>query len=199
MARNEHKLTDKQQVFCDLYRASEAPEIRGNAKKCYMLAYGCEAKSAEHNGPRLLKDKNVDAFLNMRRAEVMKKFNITEESLLQEVACAAYLDPDDFYGDDGELLAIPDMPEHARRALEGIEVSDITMGSGDKQVVIGHTKKVKYSKKEAQRLLMQNMGMLKTDIKLPEGVGGVMLFPADAKSAEEWRQQHYQQPDQKGK
>lgn len=196
--KNEYGLTLKQQKFCDLYRASDDPELRGNAKHCYMAAYGANEKSAEHNGPRLLKNPSVEAYLNSKRDKAMRAADITQERILEEVACMAFLDPAAFYDDYGNLVPVHNMPEHARRALTGLESFEEYEGTGKDRVATGMTRKIKYAdKKGSLELLMKHLGMLKTEIELPKGMGGVMLFPSDV-SADEWRQQHYGKPDQKG-
>ncbi|MDH5602153.1 MAG: terminase small subunit [Gammaproteobacteria bacterium] len=198
-SRNEYGLSDKQQVFCDLYRASDDPEILGNAKRCYQLAYGCKPESAEHNGPRLLKDENVAQYLEMKRTAAMKEADITEARIVEELACMAFLDPGEYYEEDGSLKKIHEMPERARRALQGLESTEVILGSGE-DASVAINKKVKYSdKKPSLELLMKWKGMLKEKVEHSGSVGGVMLFPNDV-SPEEWQRQHFQQPaDQKGK
>lgn len=188
MSRNINGLTPKQQVFCDLFRASEDPEVRGNAKACYMLAYGATAKSAEANGPRLLKNRHVAMYLEQKRQEAEEKADVSEERILREVAAIAFLDPADYFDEDGNLRHVKDMPEQARRALAQIEVKAV--GNEEAQAFV--TRIRHGDKKGALELLMKFKKML-TD-KVEHGgeikTGGVLLVPAET-SLEEWQRQHY--------
>jgi len=191
-ARNINGLTEKQQVFCDLYRASEDPDVRGNAKRCYMIAYGATAKSAEANGPRLLKDKHVAEYLKTKTTLTMDKFDLSEERIIQEVACIAFFDKADLFDENKKMLHVSDMPEHARRALSSVEVAEI----GDDDKVIGLTTKVKQSeKKPALELIMKYKGMLKEKVEHSGSVGGVLLVPSEVDAAE-WQKQHFPQLNQ---
>lgn len=194
--RNVNNLTAKQQVFCDLYRASEDPEIRGNAKKCYMLAFGASAASAEANGPRLTKEPNVAAFLEHKREVASEEADISEARILREVAALAYVDPAKFYDDQGNLLQVTAMPEDVRRAMAGLEVTTEYSGKGDDREEVGYTKKVKWhDKKGALELLMRYKKMLTDNINHSGEVKtpGVVLIPGDM-TPEQWLQTHYQQP-----
>jgi len=195
--RNINGLTVKQQTFCDLYRASEDSEVRGNAKRCYMIAYGAKEESAEANGPRLInKDPHVVEYLKTKTAMVMEQFDITEERLLQEVACSAFTDPKDFFDKEGALLPIHEMPEHARRALAGIEVNALFSGTGKNRARIGTTTKIKHNDKKASlELLMKNKGMLTEKVEHSGSTGGVLLVPTDVDAAE-WQKQHFPQQNQ---
>ena len=52
----------------------------------------------------------------------MKTFDLSEDKLLQETACAAFLDPGDMFDGDGNLLPIGEMPEEVRRAIASLDV-----------------------------------------------------------------------------
>ena len=206
--RNINGLTAKQQVFCDLYRASEDDAIRGNAKRCYMFAYGATAKSADANGPRLLKDKHVKAYLDNKTEQVMDKFDIQEEDLLREAANIAFLDPADFFDENGNFLPIQSMPEKARRALSGFDLTTLrdykeVKGKGENEdkseleYEETTTSKIKFiDKKSTIELLMKYKKMLTEKIDLNANVnGGVLVIPSDAGSTKEWLKQNY--PSQK--
>jgi len=185
--RNINGLTPKQQVFCDLFRASEDPSVRGNAKACYMLAYGASDKSAEANGPRLLKNPHVAEYLATKRQAAEEKADVSEERILREVAAIAFLDPAEYFDPHGNLLPIHEMPERARRALASVEVT--TMGKDAEALV---TKIRNWDKKGSLELLMKHKKML-TD-KVEHGgeikTGGVLVAPGDV-SLDEWLNQHY--------
>jgi len=187
MARNINGLTAKQQVFCDLYRASEDPKIRGNAKACYQLAFGGSASNAEANGPRLLKNKHVAIYLNTKTEQLEEATDITEARILQEVGRLAFFDPAQFFNEQGQLLSIADMPEDARRAIAGLDVITEMSDKKDKDNTdVSYTHKIKLSSKvSALEMLTQKIehdGEIKT--------GGVLLVPCET-TIEAWQAQHY--------
>lgn len=187
-SRNINGLTVKQQVFCDLYRASDDEEIRGNAKRCYMIAFDAKEISAEANGPRLLKDPHVIEYLEQKRQQAEEEADISEARILNEMACLAFLDPADFYDENGDLKNIHEMPEHARRALAGMKIN-VVLADKDKKSVIT-SKEIKYNdKKPALEILMKYKGMLTEKVEHSGGVGGVLLVPNDV-SPEEWQKQN---------
>jgi len=191
-SRNLNGLTVKQQTFCDLYRGSDDDEVRGNAKRCYMIAYNTTAKSAEANGPRLRKDPHVAEYLEQKRAQAEDSADISEVRILKEVACMAFLDPAELYENNGDIKSIHDMPEDARRALVGMKTM-VVQGKKDDDVVILN-KEVKYhDKKGALELLMKEKGMLKEKVEHSGGVGGVLLVPNEM-SLEEWQKKNTSQP-----
>ena len=191
-SRNLNGLTVKQQTFCDLYRGSDDDEVRGNAKRCYMIAYTATAKSAEANGPRLLKDPHVSEYLEQKRIQAEEKVDISEERILRELSYMAFLDPKDYRNEDGSIKNIHDMPEGARRALASIETNTAVSKENDEVLFVTH--KIKhYEKNRALELLMKEKGMLKEKVEHSGGVGGVLLVPNDM-SPEEWQKQNASQP-----
>ena len=153
-AKNRHNLTVKQQLFCDLYRSSGDDDLRGNAKRCYQIAYNTTAESAEANGSRLLKNKYVAAYLEDKAERAECEADISEARILKELAGLAFLDPGDFYNEKNELLPINKIPEHARRALTGLESASIA------GVV---TTKVHYKEKRGSLELLMKYKKMLTD------------------------------------
>ena len=58
----------------------------------------------------------------MRRVE--DSTGIAPARLVEELAHVALLDPKDFYGEDGRLFFLREMPEHAGRAIARLEAED---------------------------------------------------------------------------
>ncbi|MDH5572496.1 MAG: terminase small subunit, partial [Gammaproteobacteria bacterium] len=147
-----------------------------------------KADSAEANGPRALKDPHVVEYLEQKRVQAEDKADISEERILKELACLAFLDPADFYQENGDLKSIHDIPEHARRALSGMKITAVLANKDDESLVTN--KEIKYNdKKPSLELLMKYKGMLTEKIEHSGGVGGVLLVPGDV-SLEEWQKQH---------
>jgi len=79
------------------------------------------------------------------QAKAAAKVEVTIERVLKEYARIAFADIAQAYDDSGNLLAIPHMPEDIRRALTGIEISEL-FGDGK---AIGRLKKVRFAQKVA--------------------------------------------------
>lgn len=161
---NENGLSDRQQAFCNAYLKDPDHNVTNAA-----IAAGYSKRSAYNQGHRLMKNDDVRAFIDKKMAEVtnraMKRFEITQDRILQELACMAFLDPSDLYDDKGNLLPIEKMPEHARRAIAGMDIEEMAGGAavseeGDIQHVAMRTKKLKLGdKKGALELLGKNQKM----------------------------------------
>jgi hypothetical protein len=79
--------------------------------------------------------------------------------LLEELACLAYFDVRDLFRPDGSLKPINEMPEDARRAIMGFEVTkrNLTAGDGEQEDVV----KVKLAdKNKSVETLARVLGML---------------------------------------
>jgi phage terminase small subunit len=144
-----------------------------NAAKAYRETYDCSRASAETNGPRLLRNARVKAYLEsqLRMREMQSAINI--DRLEQELACAAYFDPADLLDPvTGATLPLHEWPEHARRALQGFEeealFEEVATGeTGPRggvikaRVQVGVVRKFKWADKTAaQRLAFQRRGAL---------------------------------------
>lgn len=111
--KNKRGLTGQQQLFADLYLAD--PEH--NAKRAYMAAYpGCKESTAETNGPELLRNTQVGAYIANEeekvRQRLLEKYGATEERIERELCLIAfarisdYMDwgPNGVYVKDSEML-----------------------------------------------------------------------------------------------
>jgi phage terminase small subunit len=143
--------------------------------------------SAAVAGSRLLRKAKVAAEVERLRtiavATVEAETGITLVRLVEELAHAALLDPKDFYGPDGRLLALPEMPEHARRAIASIESTDKFDASGsseEAQILIKNTltKLRPNDKLSAIERIARLLGFLKDKVE-HEHKGGVRLVWGD--------------------
>lgn len=113
-------MTKAQQIFVAEYL------INGqNGCAAYQLAYpNASSESARRQASWLLKHhKEVRKTVVAKLGQTFKKYDVTIESIVQELACIAYVDPEDYYDDEGNLIPIKDLPENARRAIQSFEVS----------------------------------------------------------------------------
>jgi phage terminase small subunit len=135
-------LSEKQHRFCVLYAANP------NARAAYQEAFGNEsAGAAKTEGYKLLQLPAVKEFVSTLRAELLERYNVTNERIIEEYARIAFVDLAELYGEDGKLLPVHEMPEHARRAVAGIEVDELFEGAGKDRTQVGFTTKVKLNGK----------------------------------------------------
>jgi len=165
---NPEGMTDQQWKFAQMVKAD--PER--NATKAYLAVYSsCKSEeSAAAAASRLLSSVKVKAYLDKSVKKAMKKFDITEERILQELACIAFLDFAELLTEDGNMKDIKDIPEHARRAIAGLELSELFDGEGDERRMAGILKKIKTSdKKGALELLGKSLKMWtdKVEVEMP--------------------------------
>ena len=155
---NPHNMTDQQWLFAQLYKTDPSR----NATAAYRKAYPtCRSeKTAGVNASRLLGNARVQAYLQESTEKAMKKFDITEERILQELGCIAFLDFAELVDSKGNLKDINDIPEHSRRAIAGLEISEIFEGEGSDRRLTGLLKKLRTSdKRGALELLGKNLKM----------------------------------------
>lgn len=166
------KLTPKQAKFCKEYL------VDLNATQAAIRA-GYSQKTAYSHGQRLLKNVEIQNEIQRQREGASERTEVTIDRCLKEYACLAFLDTLDVFNEDGTLKNIQDMPESARRAIAGIEVTDLTeMGTK-----YGTLSKVKLSnKKDALDSLMRHLGGFndKVQIELAEGLKLLLsMLPMD--------------------
>jgi phage terminase small subunit len=135
-------LTPKQLHFCEVYLKT------GNASEAYRQAYDAEkmkATTIERNACALLKHNKVAALIQAERDRAAKKFEITIDRTLKEIARLAYSDPRKFYDAEGNLIPVHLLDDDAAACVASVEVDEITAGEN----VIGYTKKIKHWDKNA--------------------------------------------------
>lgn len=159
--RDEHGLTKQQRDFADAYVGD--PER--NASRAYQSVYSARGNVAEVNAARLLRNAQVADFVALReeqiQAQANKDFRVNQGEVLKELVRSAMLDPADLFGEAGELLSIRDMSEDARRAIAGLEYTQITTDQGKS---VGRVSKIKLnSKLDALDKLARHLGLYNGD------------------------------------
>lgn len=96
------KLTPKQQAFADEYL------LDLNAKQAAIRA-GYSAKVAETNGPRLLRNAQVAAYVSKRQAERLQTNDLDVNRVLEEVRRLAFADPRAYFNGGGKPRQIGDL------------------------------------------------------------------------------------------
>ena len=119
-------------------------------------------KHATQEATKYFNYKSVFKKVCEKRTRMMEKFEVTEDRIVQELACVAFFDIRNLLDDDGNLIPISEIPEETRRAMGGLDVEELYRGAGEARLKIGSMKRVKLlSKEKALELLGKHMGMFK--------------------------------------
>lgn len=111
------KLTDKQQKFCDEYL------IDLNATQAAIRA-GYNEKTAYSMGQRLLKNVEVQKYLQQRKAERMERVEVTQDRVVKELASIAFAKATDYVTIRSGIVRIKDtdqLSDDQVRAIAGIK------------------------------------------------------------------------------
>lgn len=154
------KLNPKQQRFVQEYL------IDFNATQAAIRA-GYSEKSAKLIGHQLLNNTKLSKAIAEAKNKTANKLEITKERWLKEIFCYAFLDPLDLFEEDGSLKLLKNIPESARRAIAGLEVTEIFDNAKDDQkMAIGLLKKIKLiSKHDGLEMVGKALGFLEDKIK----------------------------------
>jgi len=133
------KLPPKQRLFLKEWR------IDKNASKAYIRAFKYKGKNANVLGPELLANLGKKNLIEPEIVAQEQKAIITADEVLTELRYISKQDMADIYDKDGNILPIPQMPEHIRRAISSVEFEDGPQVDAD-GVVIGppRVKKIKF-------------------------------------------------------
>lgn len=150
-------LTPQERDFVKLYISNGH-----NATGTYRTMHPDAASStAQVEGLKIRKRESVDAAIREIVGHSMKPYLVTNERIIQELACLAFLDPADYLKEDGSPKAIHDVPEEARRAIAGLDVAEIWEGTGAGRVFVGYVKKFGITNKaKALSELVRIRGMI---------------------------------------
>ena len=171
------KLTAKQQRFCDEYL------IDLNGTRAYKVAYPSVKKdeTARVNASRLLTNANVKTYIQERQKEREKRTEITQDSVLRELALIAFAKASDYarvvekdamVEVDGNMVPVLDEDGNQvkYRTVEPILTDDLTE---DQKKAIAVIKKGRdgfeikpYSKIQALELLGKHLGMFTEKVEV---------------------------------
>jgi phage terminase small subunit len=161
------KLTPKQEAFC------RELMVDLNATQAAIRA-GFSPRNASRIGAELLGKTHVAAFIAAAKAERAAKVDISAERVIREIARAAFLDISKAFNEDGSMKPHSEIDEDTRRAIAGIEVTEIRDNDG---VVIGYTKKLKlWDKLRALELLGKHVGMFDQRVTVDPNADGLSLL-----------------------
>lgn len=104
---------------------------------------------------QFLKRPEVRNFIKAFELEQQRKFQIDHDTVIQELAAIAFLDPLDLLSEDGSVRRLRDIPVHARKAIAGMKIKELFDRDGD---LVGMMKDLKLvNKDKAIELLGKNL------------------------------------------
>jgi phage terminase small subunit len=159
MSGKRRKLPLRQVQFVEEYL------VDLNATKAAKRA-GYSEKTAYSQGQRLLKNVEIQALLQERRAKLSEKLEISAERVLQEQAKLAFYNVLDLFNDDGTMKPISEIQANLGAAINGLDIVDITSFKDDDgpQVLQTLLKKVKFHDKgKALDALSKHLGLYEVD------------------------------------
>ncbi len=179
MGVREGELTPKQADFVEEYL------IDLNATQAAIRA-GYSKKTAESIGHENLRKPKILEKIQSRRKELRESLNITQERILMEEARLAFVDISALFDENDKLLPINKIPEDARRAIAGIEITEGVKGKD-------LTRKYKLSDKgRALERISKHLGLYAAKKHEHTGAGGgpietkITDFPKEPKDIAEW-------------
>lgn len=143
----------------------------GSPMKRAMLAVGYMQATAEANAARTFRRKDVLAEIAWRREQIKKRYNISEERILEEMASIAFTNYGDIMeiADDGTAYVdLTKMTEEHKRSISEITTEEYKQDRTKDGAAVLKTKVKFYSKLEALQMLARTLGMFndKVDVNV---------------------------------
>ena len=135
-------LTDKQKRFCEEYL------IDLNATQAAIRS-GYSKKTAKEQGCQNLTKLNIQEYVQELQKGISERNKITIDECVSILANIARTDFATFYDENDNLKSIHDIPKESREAIEELSVFEEFQGTGKERELIGFTKKIKSSGKQA--------------------------------------------------
>ena len=156
-------------------RFGEEYLVDANARQAAVRA-GYSARSAEVNGPRLLRNAQVATAVEEKQKERAERTQVTADRVVEELALIAFGDIGDFFGPDGNLLDVNELSLDAKRRLGSVKVlrEKVTRSSNggvERTTTIDQTTEVKpWDKLRALDMLGRNLGMWRNKVDIEADV-----------------------------
>ena len=156
-------LNEKQERF-----AQEFIIDRCAAKAAIRAGYS--EKTARSIGSRLLTKVDIIARIDILRAEVEKKTEITQERVLKEYGRLAFFDIRKLYDENGNLIHITELDDDTAGAVTGIEIAREGFGKKTEDEAPTYIHKYKFADKtKALDSIARHLGMFEKDNEQSRG------------------------------
>jgi phage terminase small subunit len=158
------------QTFMDF--AAEYLRNGGNATQAYLTVINPDAsyETAQSTGPRLKKAPVVRAILQQAKAVAIAEANIEASEVLSMLLAVVGWDIEEITDEDGRFLPVSEWPPYARKAVNGVKVTERLNRLGE---VIGINTEYKMCDKlKAMELIGKHLEMF-TEVQKHD-VGGTL-------------------------
>lgn len=153
-----HKIPTK--IKRDKFVALYVADPKKNGAKCAELA-GWAKSGARVTACNLLKDPEIRKAIMEKEQELLKKYDMTADSVMKELASLVHFDVRKLYNEDGTLKAIHELDDATARALSSIQVVEEVDTDGDEKNTTTVTKTFKvFDKNSAIEKAMKHFKLL---------------------------------------
>ena len=151
----------------------------------YLLDLNATAAAARagysdpNYGRQLLTNSNVSEAIQARRTNLSRSLEITQERVLDELACIAFFDLRRLFNYDGSFIPLKDLPKDVTRVLAAIDIIEIFDREGNRAVKYKYRF---YDKVKALDKLSKHLGLYNKSIviKYEEALKALLnLLPPD--------------------
>jgi len=133
--RNKDGLTTKEERFVHEFLTDF--NAMGAARRA-----GYAENAAKQTGYRLLNEPNINRIIKREREQMVKKYQVSRETIVTELCKIAFTDPRNFFDEFGNMKEMHELDDITVGSIMSIEVEELFTGSGDNRVKIGMTKKL---------------------------------------------------------
>lgn len=173
---NTIALTLKQMVFCEIY-AAQAPFFNGReaARQAGYIPNGTD-QSLGTQSNRLLNNPLVQEYICQLRDEAAQRSRVTLDEIIDRLVKIAWFDIRTLYNEDGDLKEPHELDDIAAAAIAGVEIDELTVGSGALKMAIGT--RTKYKLKDgmlALQMLITSLGYAPKEKKVKRDAMGNII------------------------
>lgn len=178
VGRSAAAMAEREHLFIEAYIANG-----GDGAKAARSA-GYAASGAGRRAVDLLRRPNVVKALAARREKLARKYELTSESVIAELARIVHADPRRLFGADGKLLPMQDWPDDMAAVVASVETDELFDGQGAGRKFIGYTKKVRFwDKNSAIEKAMKHLGLYEVDNRQKASALAAVLADLDGKDS----------------
>lgn len=141
----EIKLTEKEFLFAEHYLSDSGRNATLAAKNA-----GYSVKTAHSQGQRLLKNVELQKYIQHKTAPLLDKLGITQEKVLREFASIGFAKLSDYMHEDYTIKNMDEIDPDKVGAMESVEVTTRSIPSGDSFI---EEKKVKFKLHDKMKAL----------------------------------------------
>lgn len=150
---------------------------RPSSATAAYIAAGFSPGGAKQSASRMLADPLIKAEVSRLMGEKFKALHMDVDEILARTASLARVNAADLFDELGNLKPIHDLEEHHALAIAGVDVQEITTGSGETAKVVGSLKKVRLrDPMPALRLLAEHKKLVRNP---DEGMNALASALAD--------------------